>query len=42
VREVHAGTCSTHYDVVGISSIIVNVGKVREMCRRGADRSRPR
>jgi radical SAM superfamily enzyme YgiQ (UPF0313 family) len=22
-----------HYDVVGISSIIVNVGKVREMCR---------
>ncbi|MGB7727346.1 MAG: cobalamin-dependent protein [Candidatus Acidiferrum sp.] len=24
---------STNYDVVGISSIIVNVGKVREMCR---------
>ena len=24
---------SRHYDVVGISSIIVNVGKVREMCR---------
>jgi hypothetical protein len=24
---------SHHYDVVGISSIIVNVGKVREMCR---------
>jgi len=23
----------THYDVVGISGIIVNVGKVREMCR---------
>ncbi|MGB2666531.1 MAG: hypothetical protein WAK48_21190 [Candidatus Acidiferrum sp.] len=23
--------CSTNYDVVGISSIIVNVGKVREM-----------
>src|SRR5690348_2118024 len=22
-----------HYDVVGITSIIVNVGKVREMCR---------
>src|SRR5512146_2610455 len=22
-----------HYDVVGISSIIVNIGKVREMCR---------
>lgn len=25
--------CSTDYDIVGISSIIVNVGKVREMCR---------
>jgi len=24
---------STHYDIVGISGIIVNVGKVREMCR---------
>ncbi len=24
---------STNYDIVGISSIIVNVGKVREMCR---------
>ncbi len=24
---------SQHYDVVGISSIIVNLGKVREMCR---------
>jgi hypothetical protein len=24
---------SNHYDIVGISSIIVNVGKVREMCR---------
>ncbi len=24
---------SNHYDVVGISSIIVNVGKVREVCR---------
>jgi hypothetical protein len=24
---------SRHYDVVGISSIIVNIGKVREMCR---------
>ncbi len=24
---------SHHYDVVGISSIIVNIGKVREMCR---------
>ena len=25
---------SGHYDVVGISSIIANVGKVREMCKR--------
>ncbi len=25
--------CTNQYDVVGISSIIVNVGKVREMCR---------
>jgi radical SAM superfamily enzyme YgiQ (UPF0313 family) len=24
---------ATHYDIVGISSIIVNIGKVREMCR---------
>ncbi|MFB3827101.1 MAG: radical SAM protein [Bryobacteraceae bacterium] len=24
---------ANHYDVIGISSIIVNVGKVREMCR---------
>ena len=24
---------SNHYDIVGISSIIVNLGKVREMCR---------
>jgi len=24
---------SHHYDIVGVSSIIVNVGKVREMCR---------
>jgi radical SAM superfamily enzyme YgiQ (UPF0313 family) len=24
---------TTHYDIVGISSIIVNVGKVKEMCR---------
>jgi radical SAM superfamily enzyme YgiQ (UPF0313 family) len=24
---------SQHYDIVGLSSIIVNVGKVREMCR---------
>jgi radical SAM superfamily enzyme YgiQ (UPF0313 family) len=31
--------CSTHYDVVGISSIIVNVGKVREMCRMVRERS---
>jgi radical SAM superfamily enzyme YgiQ (UPF0313 family) len=28
-RELSAN----HYDIVGISSIIVNVGKVREMCR---------
>ena len=28
-RELTKG----HYDIVGISSIIVNVGKVREMCR---------
>jgi radical SAM superfamily enzyme YgiQ (UPF0313 family) len=28
-RELASG----HYDVVGISSIIVNLGKVREMCR---------
>src|SRR5690349_8954798 len=25
---------SNNYDVVGISSIIANVGKVREMCKR--------
>jgi radical SAM superfamily enzyme YgiQ (UPF0313 family) len=24
---------ASHYDIVGISSIIVNIGKVREMCR---------
>jgi radical SAM superfamily enzyme YgiQ (UPF0313 family) len=29
VRELIAG----NYDIVGISSIVVNVGKVREMCR---------
>jgi radical SAM superfamily enzyme YgiQ (UPF0313 family) len=29
VREL----TDNHYDIVGISSIIVNVGKVREMCR---------
>jgi len=28
-----------HYDVVGISSIIVNVGKVREMCRMARELS---
>ena len=28
-RELKAN----HYDIVGISAIIVNVGKVREMCR---------
>ena len=29
VREI----TTTHYDIVGISGIIVNLGKVREMCR---------
>ena len=33
-REAFAKQLSgRHYDVVGISSIIVNIGKVREMCR---------
>src|SRR5579884_782407 len=33
-RETFAATLREHpYDVVGISSIIVNAGKVREMCR---------
>src|ERR1022692_354382 len=33
-REVFAREITErHYDIVGISSIIVNVGKVREMCR---------
>jgi radical SAM superfamily enzyme YgiQ (UPF0313 family) len=33
-REAFAGELTTnHYDIVGISSIIVNVLKVREMCR---------
>jgi radical SAM superfamily enzyme YgiQ (UPF0313 family) len=33
-REVFARELTGHrYDIVGISSIIVNVGKVREMCR---------
>jgi hypothetical protein len=33
-REAFARELKTHrYDIVGISSIIVNVGKVREMCR---------
>jgi radical SAM superfamily enzyme YgiQ (UPF0313 family) len=33
-REIFARELqSEHYDIVGISSIIVNVGKVREMCR---------
>ncbi len=33
-REAFARELTSHnYDVVGISSIIVNVGKVREMCR---------
>jgi radical SAM superfamily enzyme YgiQ (UPF0313 family) len=33
-RQAFARELTTnHYDIVGISSIIVNVGKVREMCR---------
>src|SRR5207245_5380193 len=33
-REAFARELSEHrYDIVGISSIIVNIGKVREMCR---------
>ena len=33
-REAFARELTTHhYDIVGISSIIVNVGKAREMCR---------
>jgi B12 binding domain len=33
-REAFVGELTTHaYDIVGISSIIVNVGKVKEMCR---------
>jgi hypothetical protein len=33
-RDAFAGELtSTTYDIVGISSIIVNLGKVREMCR---------
>ena len=33
-REAFARELTSHqYDVVGISSIVVNVGKVREMCR---------
>jgi radical SAM superfamily enzyme YgiQ (UPF0313 family) len=33
-REAFARELTSHsYDIVGISSIIVNVGKVREMCR---------
>ena len=32
-EQFAAELTSRHYDVVGISSIIVNVGKVREMCR---------
>ena len=33
-REAFARELTTHeYDIVGISSIIVNIGKVREMCR---------
>src|SRR5690242_20137566 len=33
-REAFLSELTTHrYDIVGISSIIVNIGKVREMCR---------
>jgi tRNA A37 methylthiotransferase MiaB len=33
-RKAFARELTTnHYDIVGISSIIVNVGKVKEMCR---------
>jgi hypothetical protein len=35
IRELSSGS----YDIVGISSIIVNVGKVREMCRLVRERS---
>jgi len=39
-RERFASELSSHrYDIVGISSIIVNVGKVREMCRMVRDLS---
>ena len=39
-REDFARELKTnHYDVVGISSIIVNLGKVREMCRMVRDLS---
>ncbi|HEY7618011.1 MAG TPA: cobalamin-dependent protein, partial [Terriglobales bacterium] len=32
-RRAFAHELTKHYDIVGISSIIVNLGKVREMCR---------
>jgi radical SAM superfamily enzyme YgiQ (UPF0313 family) len=39
-REAFARELTTnHYDIVGISSIIVNVGKVREMCRMARELS---
>jgi radical SAM superfamily enzyme YgiQ (UPF0313 family) len=39
-REDFARELTTHrYDVVGISSIIVNLGKVREMCRMARELS---
>ena len=39
-REIFARELKTgNYDVVGISSIIVNVGKVREMCRMARELS---
>jgi hypothetical protein len=39
-REAFARELQSHdYDVIGISSIIVNVGKVREMCRMARELS---
>jgi hypothetical protein len=41
-RSLRGGIARQHdYDIVGISSIIVNVGKVREMCQIGAARVAP-
>lgn len=33
IEDFRRELAENHYDIVGISSIIVNVGKVREMCR---------